>query len=127
MNSIDELQKWLDDLKSGKAVVSRLEDIFADISTKMADIVALMERDSAGEADEAKAEGKAMAEALIAGLQGLKFPAPQVTVNVSPTPITVTPAPVVIAPPEQRAPIAWRMSWVDTAGNQRTALFAPET
>jgi hypothetical protein len=99
MKAIDDIEKLLNAMRDRGAEMQAFETLLTEIGGSLADIVAIMEKP----ATQHKDDSTSLAAALTDGISKLK--APTVSVNVSPTPVTVkvekAAAPVVHVMPQE--------------------------
>lgn len=122
MNQFNDIRLLLDSMESigaAGANLQKFKDALTDIASSLSALVQAAEREPAADTSIAQA------------IAGLRFPAPEVTVNVpqqAQPNITVQPSQVVVMPSET-APKGWLLSITkyDGNGKAREIKFTPET
>jgi hypothetical protein len=113
MSAIEDIVAIVDSMKERKAQMSAFEGVLSEVSVTLAEILNVLERPDTD---------SRVADAIISGLRGLTFAAPEIHVNVpvQPTPevqVTVQPAQVVVMPAEARQMTGWKFTITERDGN----------
>jgi hypothetical protein len=78
MNKLDDVLELIEEARARKSSGAKQDAILTEISVALVDILKSLDE-----------SGPSVAKAIMAGMAGMKHEAPQVTLNVEPTPITI--------------------------------------